>query len=279
MITIGSLTRAEPRGRVERRQSGYTETLISAYEDSATGAGSDSLAVGLSAVETASGFWSRGFASARVSPLNARTRCITAAVRSRIGRELARAGEAVFAINVSADGVLSLGVVGHWDVMNVIDGAFDALQYRISEQGPSATRTRLLPADGIVHCQYSSSPLQPWRGRSPLSYANVSAGFASKLETALRYESNFTVAQIVPSPESGPKGDDLIALKNTITSLRGGLAMPVGSVGSPTPIGTSSLLQRHGSNVGSGRHLQKQRSRRAPISKKRSWLVLGFQVL
>ena len=60
--------------------------------------------------------------------------------------------------------------------------------YRVSEYGPSSTRSRLLPAAGVVHCKYASSPLRPWAGKSPLAFAHLSASFAAKLEQALGLE-------------------------------------------------------------------------------------------
>ena len=192
----------------------------------------------LASVEVASGLWSRGLASARVAPENDRTKAITAKVRARIGRELARRGECVFAIEVDDAGKVSLSTAGFWDIHNVA-GSFNSWQYRVSEYGPSSTRTRLIPASGVAHLMYASSPTRPWAGRSPLAFASLTAAFAAKLETALKYESSFTTAQIVPSPENGPKGDDLDKLKDTIAGLTGGLAMPQGSAGAPTGIGTS----------------------------------------
>ena len=243
MITLG-LARPEParrpRGlRVEHRQTGgYEQSLVTAFVDSATGTGTDvSMAAALSSVEVASGLWSRGLASARVAPTNLRTAAITASVRARIGRELARRGECVFTIDVDASGRVSLGVVGFWDIYS--GGDFTEWQYRTSEFGPSSTRTRLIPASGIAHLMYASSPARPWAGRSPLAFASLTAAFAAKLEVALRAEASFTVAQIVASPENGPKGKDLEALKDTIASLSGGLAMPQGSAGATAGVGTS----------------------------------------
>ena len=242
LITLG-LARPEPspgrRGlRVEHRQRGYEEGLLTAFVDSASGTGTDvSMAAALASVEIASGLWSRGLASARVSPTNSRTAAITAGVRARIGRELARRGEAVFTIDVDASGKVSLGVVGFWDIYS--GGDFTEWQYRTSEYGPSSTRTRLLPAEGVIHPMYASSPARPWAGRSPLAFASLTAAFAAKLEVALRAEASFTVAQIVAAPENGPRGSDLDKLKDTIARLDGGLAMPQGSAGATAGIGTS----------------------------------------
>ena len=218
--------------QVEHRQGGYLGSLLAAFLGATSGR-DVSLAAGLSAVEVASGLWARGFASARVSPTNSRTAAITPSVLACIGRELARRGEAVFVIDV-VDGELSLIPSGSWDVY----GRASAWTYRISEYGPSSTRTRMIPSAGVVHTRYATSPATPWLGRSPISFASLTAGFAARLEEALKYESSFTTAQIVPVPENAPKGEELDKLKEVITSLKGGLALPTGSVGSPNSMGT-----------------------------------------
>ena len=238
MITLGIGLNTRASGapeQVEHRQGGYLGSLLAAFLGATSGR-DVSLAAGLSAVEVASGLWARGFASARVSPTNARTAAITPMVRACIGRELARRGEAVFVIDV-VDGELCLVPSGSWDVR----GGTSDWTYRVSEYGPSSTRTRMIPAAGVVHTRYATSPATPWLGRSPISFASLTAGFAARLEEALKFESQMTVAQIVPVPENA-KGEDLEKLKDAITHLEGGLAMPIGSVGSTTPIGTASPL-------------------------------------
>ena len=185
--------------------------------------------------------WARGFASARVSPTNSRTAAITTEVRARIGRELARRGECVFAIDVDGAGAVSLSVAGFWDVRNVgLD--FGRWIYRVSEYGPSSTRSRLLPAAGVVHCRMQARRFDRGRENRAAQFAHLSASFAAKLETALAFESGFVSAQIVPSPENGPTGDALEALKNQIIGLRGSLAMPQGSAGAPGSVGTSAPI-------------------------------------
>ena len=52
-------------------------------------------------------------------------------------------------------------------------------------------------------------------------------------------ESGFSIAQIVPGPEN-VGGEALESLKSDIVSLRGALAMPMGSAGAPGSVGTSA---------------------------------------
>ena len=137
--------------------------------------------------------------------MNSRTAAITTEVRARIGRELARRGECVFAIDVDGAGAVSLGVAGFWDVRS--EGLdFGRWNYRVTQYGPSSTRSRLLPAASVIHCRYASFPLRPWAGRSPLAFSHLSASFAAKLETALAFESGFVSAQIVAEPGERPDG-------------------------------------------------------------------------
>ena len=184
MIELGLNTHeGVPGERVEHRQGGYQGTLLAAFLGATSGR-DVSLAAGLASVEIAAGLWARGFAAARVSPTNSRTSSITASVRACLGRELARRGEAVFVIDV-IDGVLSLSPSGSWDVYGRTN--YDWM-YRVSEYGPSGTRTRKIPATGIVHARYATSPARPWLGRSPISFASLTASFAARLEEALKFE-------------------------------------------------------------------------------------------
>ena len=222
------------RGVEVRSEGAYEKNLLTAFVNAAEGVGDSTMAAALGAVELAAGMWSRGFASARVSPTNSRTAAITVEVRASIGRELARRGEALFSINVDGAGAVSLSAAGFWDVYGGQDW-----QYRVSEYSPSSTRSRLLPAAGVVHVKYASSPLRPWAGVGPLKWAHLSASFAAKLEQALSLEAGFSIAQIVPGPEN-IAGEALDGLKSQIVSLRGALAMPMGSAGAPGSVGTSA---------------------------------------
>ena len=97
-------------------------------------------------------------------------------------------------------------------------------EYRLSEVGPSATSTRTVPADRVIHIRINASAHEPWRGRSPLALASETARLAGGVEGALSDEAvNAPRATVITVPE-GAEG-----LSDTLTafrSARGKLEMP-----------------------------------------------------
>ena len=156
-------------GRVEHRS--YSALVLAGLEAQATGRGNATADWAKSAAcEIASGWWSRGLALAAVEPQNRRTAALTPLTLSQIGRRLARDGEAVYRLHVSG-GRLALREVWQWDVFGGPDP--DDWAYRLTEPGPSRTRSRMAPAAEVLHARYAWQPATsvdragPWRGGRP----------------------------------------------------------------------------------------------------------------
>ena len=81
---------------------------------------------------------------------------VTPALLAQIGRSLIRSGESVWAIDIDPTGRVRLGVAGHHDPYGGADP--DTWAYRISEYGPSLTRTRMMPAASVLHVRYPHRP-------------------------------------------------------------------------------------------------------------------------
>ena len=106
-----------PWGRAERRESGYTSTLVQMAIDRAKGTGGAS-AGATAALEACSGAVARAFAAADVSGGTFARAALTPACLSFIGRTIIRRGEAVLAIDA---GAMRLVPSSSWDVQGEVD--------------------------------------------------------------------------------------------------------------------------------------------------------------
>ena len=210
--------------KTEKRESQpFTDAFTTAlYELSAGNVPVDPRALG--ALEVAAGYWSRAFASAKVSPENSVTRSLTPSVLALIGRELCRRGELVFKIAVSGSKV-SLLPAGSWDIEGGPEPS--SWTYRIDVFGASIHRTEFAEAAGLLHFRYATDPGVPWIGLSPLSYARDTGKLAAALEKRLGEEASAPVGNLLPIPDvEKDEGDDsnsspLATLKSDLRNAKG----------------------------------------------------------
>ena len=208
-------------GREERADS-YTDRVVAAVLESATGG--ENLSQAVASLEIAAGFWARAFASAKVLPESNRTAPITASLLAWTGRQLVTNGEAIAVIEVDENGLRLLPAS---DVE--ITGAPDptSWRYRLEVSGPSRSISARRPAEAVIHCRYGATSTAPWRGRAPWTAANVSAGLISNLEGRLKQEASAKVGQLIAVPiDPQEKEDDpLESTKATLKGLKGGVAL------------------------------------------------------
>ena len=187
---------------VERRN--YTEFRVSAAVAEAAGAAVRGAAFG--AVEIAAGAYARAFAAAEVEPAGARTSALTPALLSNLARRLVTGGEWLGAIEVDPAGAVELREAVSWDVRG--GPAPGGWRYTVTTSGPSSSLTETVPAAGVVHVRYATRPGEPWRGRSPLSFAEDSRALAGALELRLGQELAGPVGQIIALPQdAGGEGE------------------------------------------------------------------------
>ena len=202
--------------RLETRASA-TDLAVDTLISRATGGASDIAST--AAVETAAGLWGRAFASATVEPDTRQTAAITPAVLEMIGRQLIRRGEVVFQIVVSGGAVVLLPAASF-----TVTGGPESWDYEIHVSGPSQSFTRQLPAASVLHFRYATDPKEPWRGRSPVSTASVSADLLAYLEKRLSEEASGVHGAVIPTPvETG--GTVGGSLESKIAGLKGQLAL------------------------------------------------------
>ena len=205
--------------RTEHRQAGYSDGVVAALLSRASGTHADPAAT--AAVEAAAGALSRAFASADVTPLTPATRGITPDVLAQVGRSLIVRGEIVLIITVR-EGQVLLPPAASWDVTGTADST--TWRYRCDLAGPSGSTTIARPADGVVHCRYSTDPARPWVGVGPLERARLSGRLSAELEAALGDEASGTRGYLLPVPTGG-QDDSVSDLRRDIGSLGGKVAL------------------------------------------------------
>ena len=205
---------------LEKRQAApYTDAIVQMLQDRATGVAASS--DGLGALEVAAGLWSRGLASATISPASPVTAALSPAVLASMGRGLVRRGEALYVLDVKDDGLRMLEA-SSWDVSGGHDPA--SWVYRVDLPGPSVTASRRYPAASVIHIRFAVHPSSPWKGVSPLDWATATGKLGANLERRLGEESSGPVGYVLPVPSDG--GDDNLAdLKTDLANLGGGVAL------------------------------------------------------
>ena len=199
-----------------------TDLSVDVLVARASGFASDIAAT--AAVEIAAGLWGRAFASARVTPEGRETAGITPVVLEMIGRSLIRKGECLFQI-VVRDGVVRLLPAASFSVT----GGPEAWSYEASIPGPSNTFSRQLDAASVLHFRYGNDTREPWKGRSPVSYASISSDLLAFLEKRLSEEASGVVGYVLPTPTEGgdanPGTEGNTGLEQRLKSLAGQTAL------------------------------------------------------
>ena len=83
---------------------------------------------------------------------------------------------------------------------------------------------RLVPAAGVVHVLSGATSSSPWRGRSPLERAGLTAGQLANIEKSLGLDSSVPTGGILPQPDAATP----MAVKQAQTALsqgKGGLTL------------------------------------------------------
>ena len=205
--------------RTEHRQASYPDAVVTAILARAAGTHADVAAT--AAVEAAAGALARAFASAEITPRTPATRGLTPDVLAQIGRALIVHGEIVLILTVR-EGRVRLLPVASFDVTGAADAS--TWRYRCDLAGPSGSVTVSRPAEGVIHCRYSTEPARPWVGVGPLDRARLSGRLSAELETALGDEASGTRGHLLPVPSDG-QDSSVSDLRRDIGSLGGKVAL------------------------------------------------------
>ena len=182
-----------PWQKAEHRSGlNYTEQRLA---DSYAAATDLSTADALAAAEQAVGLVGRAFASATVE--GDRYGAVTASCLELIGRQAINCGESLHVIEVSGSRA-RLIPASYWYILGSDHPA--SWSYILSLQGPTAMRSLRLPSAAVIHPRHNIAPAFPWRGRSALSIAHLTATTAVKSEQAAIGEMDFTPTRLLPVP-------------------------------------------------------------------------------
>ena len=206
--------------QTEKRSGGYSDGVLRLLLSRATGTVKGDPSA-LSALETASGLWSRSLSMARVEPQDEVTKQITPRFLGSVGRALVRHGSSIWTISLR-NGEVVLIEASAWDISGGSDPA--TWRYALELAGPSGSERAYLPSEGVLNFQWGHAPDRPWVGTSPLGFAASSAASAAGLEQRLSEELSGPVANLLAVPRDGGDGsadDPLASLKNDIANARG----------------------------------------------------------
>ena len=215
-----------PWSRTETRQqsTGFSDLVIAGLFSRASGQALYT-ATATAAVESAAIIWSSALAGAEVIGDSRAQQAVSRRFLSLTGREWIRRGESIHVITVNDRGI-ELLPASSWDV----DGGPSPGNwlYRCDVYAPSSVNTLHIARAGVVHSMWASSAEEPWRGRSPWSLANLSAGLLTALERRLGQEADLPVGGVIPFPANpklaGQPDPQLDALKAGIGALEGSFA-------------------------------------------------------
>ena len=199
--------------RSEKRSADYTEVAIAAVEQYA--AGSVARPEALAAVEAAASMCESAFAAARAIP---DVPALDPRLLGIMGRAYVLRGEAVFVIAVD-DAGLALVPASSFEVAGPADPR--AWRYRLELAGPGGAVSRVVPAEGVIHVRWHCDPGSPWRGRSPLKIAHLSAEVAAAAEVSMKNELAFKPTRIVPTPSGNREQVEETAAKFRRGGVRG----------------------------------------------------------
>ena len=142
------------------------------------------------AIESCSGLWERGFASATCTRLSPPQLAL-------IGREVLHEGEVVMYKEKSR----IVGVAASHSVLGRTSSPL-LWRYKITPASPQGKQKPTeKPGTDVFHLRIGTRKAEPWRGVSPLHNAQSTSNILKAVELAMRYEAGGSVATIIPVPK------------------------------------------------------------------------------
>ena len=212
--------------KVETRSTGgYTALAMLARQEAI--AGHRGAAEAVAAVQACIALWANSLCRADVKG----TDLLTPPLLALAGRALATRGECLFVLDGDR-----LVPAGDWDLSTSL-GIPRAYRLSLYDAGTSTTRTAL--SAEVLHFRINATEREPWRGRSPLSLAPLSADLLAVVEAALgeALASAPLGSQVTPLPELPDEDRDRLA--QSFRAARGRVllreSVSVTAAGGPAP--------------------------------------------
>ena len=196
----------------------YTEAAVKAIIESATGGGPANFKE-TAAAQAAASLVGRSLAVATVEGSTPARTGFTPALLHDLGCSLILDGEAVYRIDVSEGGTVTLRRASDWDVSGGPDP--ESWRYRLTLPGPSRNAQVNLPGNAVFHPRINPAAAEPHKGRSPIAVAVQSARLAAGLEKQMANEAVAQSGTLIPAPESQIGEDRLKELKAVLSKLAG----------------------------------------------------------
>ena len=136
-----------------------------------------------------------------------------------LGAALILEGEAVYRIDVSTGGVVTLRRASDWDITGGPDS--ESWRYRIKIAGPTRDAETILPSAGVFHPRLNCSAQEPHKGKSPIGLASQSARLAAGIERQFGNEANQPSGQVLPAPLGAIGAEPLKELKADLKRMAG----------------------------------------------------------
>ena len=161
----------------ELESGDYTAQRLAEHLAEATGDAGNVAALG--AVETAVGMIERAFASVAITPP---VPALSPVFLALLGRSACLHGELMALLTVERGRVGLLPAHAGY-----VRGSADpeSWTYSLTLPGPSDSVVRLAPAAGVLHFRWNCHASSPWRGRSPLRLARLTAQTAAAAERSI----------------------------------------------------------------------------------------------
>ena len=189
------------RGSIETRMANYTDMILQHWRSSRSDTNDGDVSA-TAAVEFALMRYALGFASAAVTPP---IPALNAEYRSAIPRDLMLTGNHLAAIFVSPDRGIRLVRPSSYDIQGGPDPA--SWRYHLTLAGPNGGDSVYATSDQVIHVRINASPIEPWRGRSPLENASLTSLALARTEERLADEMNAQSVNLVSRPHS-PNSED-----------------------------------------------------------------------
>ena len=109
-----------------------------------------------------------------------------------------------------------------WDVSGDPDP--ETWTYLLTIPGPSATISKTVRSEAVVHVRSGAPGEHPWRGVSPLEAASTTGTLAAHLEGRLSQEASAVVGQLISTPED-PSSKKYDPLRADLGRLAGGVLL------------------------------------------------------